>query len=99
MSRPEPKYSEGELVLIRIKDEPSLNFNYAKVVDVMNLKVGEEFRMKGEIFSARKDVILYLLEADSDRLCREEELRPIPKKQQSGIDAYEFIKRYTGEIE
>jgi len=96
MSRPEPKFSVGEAVMIRVKDQPSLNHNYAKVVDIMNLKNGEDFSLKGEIFLARRDVILYLLEAGSDRLCCEEELRQIPKEKPNGIDALEWIKDLRG---
>jgi len=96
MSRPEPKFSVGEAVMIRCKRQPSLNFDFARVVDVFNLNAGEVFHVGVFRYSVAMDAILYLVDAGGENIYLEDQLRPIPREKPNGIDALEWIKDRCG---
>jgi hypothetical protein len=98
MSRPEPKFSVGEAVMIRHKQRPHLNCNFAKIEAVYFISKGQLYILDGvRDTECDCDLWVYFTSAHESGI-PEYALQPIPKEEQNGIDAYEFIKRSTGEI-
>tara|TARA_R110002096_G_scaffold327284_3_gene521266 strand:+ start:1175 stop:1447 length:273 start_codon:yes stop_codon:yes gene_type:complete len=89
MSRPEPKFAVGEAVMIRSIQRPYMNVNYTKVSKVFWFESN---------FNPIEGWAYFTEESCPKSGWMEQALRSIPKEEQNGIDAYEFIKRYTGEI-
>lgn len=92
MSIPEPKYTVGEAVIFRYPENPKLN-HVSRVVSFDGFNKGDVFS-NGQKFN--RDTVVYMLSTMPNKPVPELYLHPIPKEQQNGIDAYEFIKDLTG---
>jgi len=96
MSRPEPKFSVGEIVNVRYKQRPSLNRNFAKIEKLVFAPKGSLYIRDGVRDTVMdRDLWFYFINSHKNGL-PEFALHPIPKEKPNGIDALEWIKDLRG---
>lgn len=90
MSRPEPKFSVGEAVMIRCRLNKEFNTNHSVVIERMYRK------RRNPISGVLCQEWDYKLSTTKYRWVDESAIRPIPKDKPNGIDALEWIKDLRG---
>lgn len=94
-SMSDPKFSVGEAVMLRSRDFPQENIDFTVVMDFA--PKGEAYKgvLGGEEFHFIAEWNYYLL-SHNEMWRSEPDLRPIPKEEPNGIDAFEFIQSLKG---